>query len=129
MPEVSDSLSSSQRVSMRELAAFFLRVGCTAFGGAAAHIAMMEDELVRRRQWLSRQKFLDLLGASNLIPGPSSSELAIHIGYLLAGWRGLLMAGTCFSSETFSRNLLRAAQSAHHLATRWFAVICKTPSG
>ena len=57
---------------------------------------MMEDELVRRRQWLSREKFLDLLGASNLIPGPSSSELAIHIGYLLAGWRGLLVAGICF---------------------------------
>jgi chromate transporter len=95
-PEVSDSLSSSQRVSIRELAAFFLRLGCTAFGGPAAHIAMMEDELVRRRQWLSRQRFLDLLGASNLIPGPSSSELAIHIGYLLAGRAGLLVAGTCF---------------------------------
>lgn len=95
-PEVSDSLSSSQSVSIRELSAFFLRLGCTAFGGPAAHVAMMEDELVRRRQWLSRQKFLDLLGASNLIPGPSSSELAIHIGYLLAGWTGLLVAGVCF---------------------------------
>jgi chromate transporter len=95
-PEVSDSLSSRQSVSIRELAAFFLRLGCTAFGGPAAHIAMMEDELVRRRRWLSRQKFLDLLGASNLIPGPSSSELAIHIGYLLAGWAGLLVAGMCF---------------------------------
>ncbi len=95
-PEVSDSLSSSQSVSLRELAAFFLRLGCAAFGGPAAHIAMMEDELVRRRRWLSRQKFLDLLGASNLVPGPSSSELAIHIGYLLAGWAGLLVAGMCF---------------------------------
>ncbi len=95
-PQVSHLLSSSQKVSLRELAAFFLRLGCTAFGGPAAHIAMMEDELVRRRQWLSRQKFLDLLGASNLIPGPSSSELAIHIGYLLAGWTGLLVAGMCF---------------------------------
>lgn len=95
-PEVSDSLSSPQRVSLRELAAFFLRLGCTAFGGPAAHIAMMEDDLVRRRRWLSRQKFLDLLGASNLIPGPSSSELAIHIGYMLGGWAGLLVAGTCF---------------------------------
>jgi chromate transporter len=94
-PEVSDSLSPPQRVSIRELAAFFLRLGCTAFGGPAAHVAMMEDELVRRRQWLSRQKFLDLLGASNLIPGPSSSELAIYIGYLLAGWAGLLVAGMC----------------------------------
>jgi chromate transporter len=67
-----------------------------AFGGPAAHIAIMEDELVRRRQWLSREKFLDLLSASNLIPGPSSSELAIHIGYLRAGWQGLLVAGFCF---------------------------------
>jgi chromate transporter len=95
-PEVSDSLSSSQSVPLRELAAFFLRLGCTAFGGPAAHIAMMEDELVRHRKWLSRQRFLDLLGASNLIPGPSSSELAIHVGYLLAGWQGLLVAGACF---------------------------------
>jgi chromate transporter len=78
------------------LALFFLRLGVTAFGGPAAHIAIMEDELVRRRKWLSREKFLDLLGASNLIPGPSSSELAIHIGYLRAGWAGLLVGGLCF---------------------------------
>src|SRR5258708_17108668 len=81
---------------LRDLALFFLRLGTTAFGGPAAHIAIMEDELVRRRKWLSREKFLDLLGASNLIPGPSSSELAIHIGYLRAGWTGLLAAGICF---------------------------------
>jgi chromate transporter len=90
-----DSAPSSNNSSPRELAVFFLRLGTTAFGGPAAHIAMMEDELVRRK-WLSREKFLDLLGASNLIPGPSSSELAIHIGYLLEGWRGLLVAGICF---------------------------------
>src|SRR5882672_3148791 len=82
--------------SLRELALFFLRLGVTAFGGPAAHIAIMEDELVRRRKWLSREKFLDLLGASSLIPGPSSSELAIHIGYLRAGWTGLLIGGACF---------------------------------
>src|SRR6266446_4680898 len=82
--------------SLTELALFFLRLGTTAFGGPAAHIAMMEDELVRRRKWLSREKFLDLLGASNLIPGPSSSELAIHIGYLRAGWMGLVVGGLCF---------------------------------
>ena len=82
--------------SLKELALFFLRLGVTAFGGPAAHIAIMEDELVRRRKWLSREKFLDLLGASNLIPGPSSSELAIHIGYLRAGWAGLLVGGACF---------------------------------
>jgi len=82
--------------TLSELALFFLRLGVTAFGGPAAHIAMMEDELVRRRKWLSREKFLDLLGASSLIPGPSSSELAIHIGYLRAGWPGLLLGGACF---------------------------------
>ena len=91
-----DSAPASPRTSLRELAFFFLRLGTTAFGGPAGHIAMMEDELVRRRRWLSREKFLDLLGASNLIPGPSSSELAIHIGYLRAGWAGLLVAGVCF---------------------------------
>lgn len=94
--QTSESFSESRRVSLGELALFFLRLGTTAFGGPAAHIAMMEDELVRRRKWLSREKFLDLLGASNLIPGPSSSELAIHIGFLLCGWRGLLVAGFCF---------------------------------
>jgi chromate transporter len=95
-PCSSVSIPTKKPVSLRDLALFFLRLGTTAFGGPAAHIAMMEDELVRRRQWLSRERFLDLLGASNLIPGPSSSELAIHIGYLLAGWAGLLVAGTCF---------------------------------
>lgn len=91
-----DFLPSAKQRSLPELAAFFLRLGTTAFGGPAGHIAMMEDELVRRRKWLSREKFLDLLGASNLIPGPSSSELAIHIGYLRGGWAGLLVAGICF---------------------------------
>ncbi len=87
---------AAKRGSLKELALFFLRLGVTAFGGPAAHIAIMEDELVRRRKWLSREKFLDLLGASSLIPGPSSSELAIHIGYLRAGWAGLLVGGVCF---------------------------------
>src|SRR5229473_830978 len=86
----------AERGSLAELALFFLRLGTTAFGGPAAHVAMMEDELVRRRKWLSREKFLDLLGASNLIPGPSSSELAIHIGFLRAGWAGLIVGGICF---------------------------------
>ena len=94
--QITNSDDRSQSTSLRELAAFFLRLGTTAFGGPAAHIAIMEDELVRRRKWLSRESFLDLLGASNLIPGPSSSELAIHIGYLRAGWLGLLVAGSCF---------------------------------
>jgi len=81
---------------LRALALLFLRLGLTAFGGPAAHIAMMEDEVVRRRRWLSREQFLDLLGAANLLPGPSSTELAIYIGWLLGGWSGLVLAGTCF---------------------------------
>ncbi len=97
MPDLEQThLDAAARGSLKELALFFLRLGVTAFGGPAAHIAIMEDELVRRRKWLSREKFLDLLGASSLIPGPSSSELAIHIGYLRAGWAGLLIGGTCF---------------------------------
>jgi len=91
-----DANALVQATSLGELAAFFLRLGTTAFGGPAAHIAIMEDELVRRRRWLTREAFLDLLGASNLIPGPSSSELAIHIGYQRAGWVGLIVAGSCF---------------------------------
>jgi chromate transporter len=78
------------------LAILFLRLGSTAFGGPAAHIAMMEDEVVVRRGWLSRERFLDLLGATNLIPGPNSTEMAIHVGYLRAGRAGLLVAGACF---------------------------------
>ena len=74
----------------------FLKLGTVAFGGPAAHIAMMEDEVVRRRQWLTREQFLDYLGATNLIPGPNSTELAIHVGHARAGWPGLLVAGACF---------------------------------
>jgi chromate transporter len=81
---------------LREMAGLFLRLGTTAFGGPAAHIAMMEDEVVRRRGWLTRATFLDLLGATNLIPGPNSTEMAIHIGYRQAGWAGLVVAGVCF---------------------------------
>ncbi len=82
--------------SPTELALPFLRLGVTAFGGPAAHIAMMQDEFVRRRAWLTREEFLDLVGAAGLIPGPSSTEVALYIGYRRAGWRGLLVAGGCF---------------------------------
>jgi chromate transporter len=81
---------------LRELAWLFARLGFTAFGGPAAHIAMMEDEVVRRRGWMTRERLLDLFGAANLIPGPSSTELAIHIGHDRAGWPGLIVAGVCF---------------------------------
>src|SRR5881628_369888 len=86
----------AERTSLIELAQLFLRLGTTAFGGPAAHIAMMEDEVVRRRRWLAREEFLDLLGATNLIPGPNSTEMAIHIGHRKGGWPGLLVAGSCF---------------------------------
>src|SRR5919106_468613 len=79
-----------------EIAALFLRLGFTAFGGPAAHIAIMHDEVVARRKWLTDEQFLDLLGATNLIPGPNSTEMAIHIGYVRAGWMGLVLAGICF---------------------------------
>jgi chromate transporter len=76
--------------------AVFLRLGVVAFGGPAAHIAMMREELVRRRGWVTDERFVDLMGATNLIPGPNSTELAIHLGHERAGWRGLLLAGLCF---------------------------------
>ena len=87
---------STRKTSLSDIALLFLRLGTTAFGGPAAHIAMMEDEVVRRRRWLTRDEFLDYLGATNLIPGPNSTELAIHIGHARAGWPGLVVAGVSF---------------------------------
>jgi len=84
------------RGALKNLAFLFLKLGTIAFGGPAAHIAMMHSEVVRRLRWLSREQFLDLLGATNLIPGPNSTEMAIHIGHKRAGWPGLLVAGVCF---------------------------------
>ena len=84
------------KTPLKEVAGYFLRLGLTAFGGPAAHIAMMEEEVVRRRAWMSRERFLDLLGATNLIPGPNSTEMAIHIGLVRAGWPGLVLGGVCF---------------------------------
>lgn len=84
------------RNNEREVATLFLKLGFTAFGGPAAHIAIMHDEVVKRRKWLSEEEFLDLVGATNLIPGPNSTEMAIHLGYRRAGWRGLVLAGVCF---------------------------------
>lgn len=82
--------------NLRDIIRLFLRLGLTAFGGPAVHIAMMRDEVVNRRRWLSEHQFLDLLGAANLIPGPSSTELAIYIGYRQAGAAGLVVAGMAF---------------------------------
>src|ERR671910_2196489 len=82
--------------ALAEVAQVALKLGFTAFGGPAAHIAMLREETVVRRQWLTDAYFLDLVGATNLIPGPNSTEMVIHVGYLRAGWRGLLVAGTLF---------------------------------
>ena len=84
------------RTSLADLATLFLRLGATAFGGPAAHIAMMRDEVVRRRKWMTDERFLDLLGATNLIPGPNSTEMAIHVGWDRRRWAGLVVAGVCF---------------------------------
>jgi chromate transporter len=90
------SARGDPRESLRDLALLFLKLGTIAFGGPAAHVAMMEDEIVRRRRWLTQEQFLDMLGATNLIPGPNSTEMAIHVGYRQAGLAGLAIAGTCF---------------------------------
>lgn len=84
------------KVSIKEIILLFLKLGIIGFGGPAAHIAMMQNEVVVKRKWMSEQHFLDLLGATNLIPGPNSTEMAIHIGYDKGGWKGLLAAGLCF---------------------------------
>jgi len=81
---------------LKEIAKLFLKLGTTAFGGPAAHIAMMRQEVVIKKKWLTEQHFLDLIGATNLIPGPNSTEMAIHIGQERGGWKGLLIAGFCF---------------------------------
>jgi chromate transporter len=86
----------SRRDRLAELFGFFSRLGLTAFGGPAAHIALMEHESVERRRWLSREQFLDLVGACNLLPGPSSTQVAMALGYTRAGWSGLAIAGVCF---------------------------------
>jgi len=82
--------------SLKELAKVFFKLGCIGFGGPAVHIAMMEAEVVGKRRWMSKEHFLDLVGATNLIPGPNSTEMTMHCGYEKAGWKGLIVAGACF---------------------------------
>jgi chromate transporter len=92
---------STTQASLAELARYFLRLGFTAFGGPAAHIAIMEDDVVRRRRWLTRAHFMDMLAATQLVPGPNSTEMAIHIGYVQQGLPGLIVAGVCFIMPAF----------------------------
>jgi chromate transporter len=89
-------MSTEAPTSLRELALLFLRLGATSFGGPAAHVALMQDEVVRRRKWLTDERFLDLLGATNLIPGPNSTEMAMHIGWERRRGAGLVVAGAAF---------------------------------
>ena len=84
------------RSSPGEIFGFFLRLGLTAFGGPAAHISLMQRDAVERHGWISRERFLDLVGACNVLPGPSSTQVAMALGYSRAGWAGLLIAGACF---------------------------------
>jgi len=84
------------KAGLKDIATLFLKLGVIGFGGPAAHIAMMQDEVVIKRKWLTEQHFLDLIGATNLIPGPNSTEMAIHIGHEKGGWKGLIVAGLCF---------------------------------
>ena len=86
----------SNNSKLKEIALLFLKLGAISFGGPAAHIAMMEDEIVKKRKWITREHFLDLIGATNLIPGPNSTEMTMHCGYERAGWKGLITAGICF---------------------------------
>ncbi len=98
MSQKASTLPSSEREQGRyaEIARLFFKLGLIAFGGPAAHIAMMEDEFVTRRKWVSREHFLDLIGATNLIPGPNSTEMTMHLGYERGGWTGLFISGSCF---------------------------------
>jgi len=88
--------STIREASLGEIALVFLKLGTVAFGGPAAHLAMMEEEFVRRRRWITQAEFLDRMATANLIPGPSSTEVAIFIGQLKRGWSGLIVAGCCF---------------------------------
>jgi chromate transporter len=90
------SVQGPLRERLRTLALLFLKLGAISVGGAAAHIALMENEVVRKRQWVTRQHFLDMLGLTNLIPGPSSTEMAIIVGFARAGWAGMAVAGASF---------------------------------
>lgn len=98
----------------REIATVFLRLGIVAFGGPAAHIAMMEEELVQKRKWVAREQFMDFLGATNLIPGPNSTEMALHLGFARGGLAGLVISGVCFILPAALSVLVLAVLYARH---------------
>ena len=109
--------------AIRDVIAVFLKLGAIGFGGPAAHIAMMEEECVQKRKWLDRKHFLDIAGLTNLVPGPNSTEMAIHLGYLRAGWGGLVLGGLCFLAPAILITLLIAWAYAEADLTAWTAGI------
>lgn len=98
----------AEKGSLKEIAKVFFKLGSIAFGGPAAHVAMMDDEIVKKRKWMTSQHFLDLIGATNLIPGPNSTEMTMHCGHERAGWKGMLVAGTSFIFPAVTITLLFA---------------------
>jgi chromate transporter len=111
--------SPSRRSRLIEVAVLFLRLGVTAFGGPAAHIAIMRDEVVNKRKWITEQEFLDLFGAANLIPGPTSTETAIYLGYRRVGWMGLVLGGVCFILPAMSIVLALSWAYVRYGTTSW----------
>ncbi len=93
---MANTQDSNQNNSLKEIAQLFFKLGLIAFGGPASHVAMMEDEVVKKRKWMTQEHFLDLMGATNLIPGPNSTEMTMHCGHERGGWKGLFIAGICF---------------------------------
>lgn len=98
----------AEKGSLKEIAKVFFKLGSIAFGGPAAHVAMMDDEIVKKRKWMTSQHFLDLIGATNLIPGPNSTEMTMHCGHERAGWKGMIVAGTSFIFPAVTITLLFA---------------------
>ena len=105
---VAEPAHSTRARRLGEVVTLFLKLGAISFGGPAAHIALMEQEVVHKRRWLSREHFLDLLAATNLVPGPNATEMAIHIGFVRAGWPGLFAAGAAFILPAFLISLTLA---------------------
>ncbi len=105
--------------SWKEVARYFFKLGIVAFGGPAAHVAMMQDDLVEKKKWLDSQEFLNYLGATNLIPGPNSTEMTMHCGHHRAGWRGLIAGGLGFVIPAFSLTLLVAVLFEEYSEIAW----------
>ena len=110
---------------LKEIAKVFFRLGVIGFGGPAVHIALMEQEIVKKRKWVSESEFMNVIGTTNLIPGPNSTEITMHFGQEQGGWKGLIVAGFCFITPALITTMLSnhpPAQVAH--AQTIFNVVC-----